>query len=121
VLRIERSVTRSPFAPAVVLPHPAGPLWSYLAERSNDFPGFTPAALPSRSYPQGAFGSEFLGLLGEADDRMLATPRYAHAKAGQIVGVSGVEAYYDRLLNGGFDHARVRVDSMGRVVGQLQH
>jgi penicillin-binding protein 2 len=119
--RIRRSTIRSPFAPAVVVPRPPAALWSYLAERAERFPGFSATALPSRHYSQGAFGSEFLGLLGEVDDRMLATPRYAHAKAGEIVGISGVEAYYDRLLNGGFDSARVRVDSMGRVVGQLQH
>jgi penicillin-binding protein 2 len=121
-LRIEHSVIRSPFAPAVVLPHPAPALATYLEERADAFPGFQVNALPSRTYPQGGgFGSEFLGLLGEVDDRMLGTPRYAHAKAGEIVGVSGVEAFYDKLLNGGFDRARVRVDSMGRVVGPLEH
>jgi penicillin-binding protein 2 len=86
----------------------------------SSFPGFKVEALPARSYPQGVFGSEFLGLLGEVDQRMLGEPRYAHAKAGEIVGVSGVEAAYDDRLNGGFDRARVRVDSMGRVVGPLQ-
>ena len=120
VTRIERSTVRSPFAPAVILPHPSGALWNYLAERAPEYPGFTATAFPARSYPQGAFGSEFLGLLGEVDQRMLGEPRYAHAKAGEIVGVSGVEATYDRLLNGGFDRARVRVDSMGRVVGPLR-
>jgi penicillin-binding protein 2 len=120
VARIQRSVIRSPFAPAVILPHPAPALAAFLDERANDYPGFTVKALPARSYPQGAFGSEFLGLLGEVDERMLGEPRYAHAKAGEIVGVSGVEAAYDRFLNGGFDRARVRVDSMGRVVGPLQ-
>jgi penicillin-binding protein 2 len=120
VTRIKRSTIRSPFAPAVVLPHPAGPLWSYVAERAPEYPGFSATAFPARAYPQGAFGSEFLGLLGEVDNTMLGEPRYAHAKAGEIVGVSGVEAYYDTLLNGGFDRARVRVDSMGRVVGPLE-
>ena len=120
VARIQRSTVRSPFAPAVVIPRPGGSLWSFLAERADEYPGFSATAFPTRNYPQGAFGSEFLGLLGEVDDRMLAEPRYAHAKAGEIVGVSGVEAYYDRQLNGGFDRARVRVDSMGRVVGPLQ-
>ena len=76
--------------------------------------------LPSRSYAQGNFGSTFLGLLGEVSPSMLRTTRYAHAQAGETVGVTGVEAAYDRFLNGGFDRARVRVDSMGRVVGQLQ-
>jgi penicillin-binding protein 2 len=120
VTRISRSTVRSPFAPAVILPNPPGPLWMYVAERAEQFPGFTATAFPARSYPQGAFGSEFLGLLGEVDDRMLGEPRYAHAKAGEVVGVSGAEATYDRFLNGGFDRARVRVDSMGRVVGPLQ-
>jgi penicillin-binding protein 2 len=120
VTRITRSTIRSPFAPAVILPHPSGPLWTYVAERAEQFPGFTATAFPARSYPQGAFGSEFLGLLGEVDNRMLGEPRYTHAKAGEIVGVSGVEATYDRYLNGGFDRRRVRVDSMGRVVGPLQ-
>ncbi|MES1247140.1 MAG: penicillin-binding transpeptidase domain-containing protein [Actinomycetota bacterium] len=121
VLRIKRSVTRSPFAPATVLSHPPEALWSYLAERTKDYPGFSATALPSRAYPQGGFGSEFLGLLGEVDPTMLKEPRYANAKAGEIVGVSGVEAFYDKALNGGFDRARVRVDSMGRVVGPLVH
>jgi penicillin-binding protein 2 len=120
VLRIERSVTQSPFAPAVVLAHPEAALASYLAERAASYPGFKIEAVPSRHYPQGALGSEFLGLLGQVDPRMLKLPRYAHAKPGEIVGVSGVEATYDRLLNGGFDRRRVRVDSMGRVVGPLE-
>jgi penicillin-binding protein 2 len=119
--RIRRSVVRSPFAPAVVLPHPDGPLAGYLDERAKSYPGFTVTYLPSRSYPQGAFGSTFLGLLGEVSPSLLGTKRYAHARAGETVGISGVEAQYDKYLNGGFDRARVRVDSMGRVVGQLQH
>jgi penicillin-binding protein 2 len=121
LLRIQRSVIRSPFAPAVVLTHPTDALSNFLEERASDYPGFTVAVLPSRKYPQGgAFGSEFLGLLGEVDQNMLGTERYKHAKAGQVVGVSGVEAAYDQLLNGGFDRRRVRVDSMGRVVGTLE-
>ena len=120
IVRIRRSVVRSPFAPAVVLPHPNAPLTGYLDERAASYPGFTVTYLPSRSYAQGNFGSTFLGLLGEVSTAMLGTKRYAHARPGETVGISGVEAAYDRYLNGGFDRARVRVDSMGRVVGQLQ-
>jgi penicillin-binding protein 2 len=119
VTRIKRSVIRSPFAPATVLSHPTEALWSYLAERTKDYPGFSATAQPARAYPQGNFGSTFLGLLGEVDPGMLKEPRYAHAKSGEIVGTSGVEASYDSILNGGFAHARVRVDSMGRVVGPV--
>jgi penicillin-binding protein 2 len=119
VTRIRRSVVRSPFAPAVVLPRPGAAFAYYLDERSAEYPGFKVQGLPARSYPQGAFGSTFLGLLGEVSDKLLASPAYRHARSGEIVGVSGVEAHYDQYLNGGFDRAHLRVDSMGRVVGPL--
>jgi penicillin-binding protein 2 len=120
VVRIRRSVVRSPFAPAVVLPRPESALASYLQERTSGYPGFKVTYIPTRSYAQGAFGSTFLGLLGEISPDQLGTKRYARAKRGETVGVSGVEAEYDRFLNSGFKRSRLRVDSMGRVVGPLQ-
>jgi penicillin-binding protein 2 len=121
VLRIKRSVIRSPFAPATVLPRPTNGLIGYIDERQSRFPGIKTTTQVSRSYPQGAFGSEFLGLLGQVSDQMLASPHYKHAKPGEVVGTSGIEAEYDKLLNGGFQHARLRVDSQGRVVGPLEY
>jgi penicillin-binding protein 2 len=120
VARIRRAVIRSPFAPAMVLPHPSGPFASYLQERAADYPGLKVEYLPARSYPQGASGSEFLGLLGELNSSQLKLPRYRRASAGEIAGVSGVEAVYDRLLNPGFIPARVRVDSQGHISGALR-
>jgi penicillin-binding protein 2 len=119
VTRIQQAVVRSPFAPAVVLPHPAPALAYYLDERPASYPGIKVWASPSRLYPQGSFGSEFLGLLGEVSKPELGTKRYAHATSGEIVGQSGVEAVYDSLLNPGFVPAHVRVDSLGRIAGPL--
>ncbi|HXY81320.1 MAG TPA: penicillin-binding transpeptidase domain-containing protein [Gaiellaceae bacterium] len=118
--RIRRSVVRSPFAPAVVLPHPDGGLAFYVAERTTAYRDFKVTPLVTRSYPQGGLGSEFLGLLGEVSKPELGSPRYVHANAGEIVGQSGVEAVYDSLLNPGFVHARLRVDSSGRIAGPLE-
>jgi penicillin-binding protein 2 len=118
--RIRRSVIRSPFAPAVVLPRASRALAAYLAERTSEYPAFKVTGQPARSYPQGALGSEFLGLLGEVSQQELGTPRYATAKPGEVVGQTGVEATYDHVLNGGFRRARVRVDSLGRITGALQ-
>jgi penicillin-binding protein 2 len=119
VIRMQRAVVRSPFAPAVVVPHPSSGLQFYLDERPTGYPGVKVTAIPSRSYPQGNFGSEFLGLLGEVSQPELGMARYAHAKAGEVVGQSGVEATYDSLLNPGFVSAHVRVDSLGRIAGPL--
>jgi penicillin-binding protein 2 len=118
--RIRSAVIRSPFAPAVVLPRPRAGLTVFLQERSQEFPGFKVLAEPSRTYPQGALGSEFLGLLGEVSQQELATPRYAHAKAGEIVGQTGIEKLYDSILNPGLVAAKVRVDSLGHITGPLE-
>lgn len=119
VARIRHSIVRSPFAPAVVLPRPDAGLAYYLAERGSDYPAFKVTQVLSRSYPQGGFGSEFLGLLGEVSKPELGSARYPHAAAGEIVGQSGVEAVYDSILNPGFLHARLRVDSQGHIAGPL--
>lgn len=120
VTRIERSVVRSPFAPAVVLPRPTAALQYYLDERPASYAGLKVWAVPARLYPQGNFGSEFLGLLGEISPPEIGTKRYAHASAGELVGQTGVEATYDSLLNPGFVPAHVRVDSLGRIAGPLE-
>ena len=118
--RIRSGVLHSPFAPAVVIQHPSAPLANYLQERPDVYPGFKVGIEDTRSYPQGAFGSEFLGLLGEVSLPELRAHAYKNAKPGEVVGQSGVEAMYDSLLNKGFVQARVPVDSMGRIAGALR-
>ena len=120
VARIRHSVIRSPFAPAVVLPRPGRGLTVFLEERAQRFPAFKVLAEPARTYPQGSLGSEFLGLLGEVTAKELGTPRFAKAKAGEVVGQSGVERIYDSRINPGLVPAKVRVDSMGRITGPLE-
>ncbi len=118
--RVKRSLRRDPFAPAIVLPDVSRALAFYVEERVASFRGVQVANVPNRWYPLGPFGSEFLGLLGQVSPQELDEHAYRHARAGQIVGQSGVEATYDRLLNGGFMRARVPVDAQGTVVGPLR-
>jgi penicillin-binding protein 2 len=118
--RIAHDVLQAPFAPAIVLPHPSPALAAYLQERSTSYPAFKVEAAASRSYPLGAFGSEFLGLLGQITPQELRSGAYRGAQPGEVVGQSGVEAAYDSLLNDGFVKARVPVDALGRIAGPLQ-
>jgi penicillin-binding protein 2 len=120
VARIRHAVLQAPFAPAVVLPHPARGLAVYVQERTAVFPNFKVTAEPARSYPHGALGGEFLGLLGEVTKQELGTPLYPRAQAGEVVGQTGVEKLYDSILNDGFTHARLPVDSLGRIAGPLE-
>jgi penicillin-binding protein 2 len=118
--RIRHDVLQAPFAPAVVVAHPTAGLAAYLQERPGLFPGFKVAGEASRSYPQGAFGGEFLGLLGQISEGELKSHAYTDGKPGEVVGQSGVEAAYDHILNAGFVQAKIPVDSLGRIAGPLR-
>ena len=120
IARIRADVLHAPFAPAVVIARPTTALTTYMQERPKLFPGFKVEGEALRSYPQGAFGSEFLGLLGQVNEDELKSHAYRGAQAGEIVGQSGVEATYDHVLNPGFLRAKVPVDSLGRIVGPLR-
>jgi penicillin-binding protein 2 len=118
--RIRADILHAPFAPAVVISHPNADLTVYLQERPGKYAGFKVEAQAARNYPQGAFGSEFLGLLGQISEPELKSHAYANAKPGEVVGQSGVEAAYDSLLNAGFVQAKIPVDSFGRIAGALR-
>jgi penicillin-binding protein 2 len=119
VREIAHDVLQSPFAPAVVISHPRAALANYLQERGASFPGFKVEIEDTRSYPLGGFGGSFLGLLGQVSEAELKSGAYGSAQPGEIVGQSGVEAAYDSVLNAGFVKARIPVDSLGRIAGQL--
>jgi penicillin-binding protein 2 len=115
--RIRHSEFKSPYSSAIVLPRITSDLGYFLDEHARELPGVRVVALPERSYPSGSIGSEFLGLLGEISPAQLKAHAYPGLRAGAIVGQSGAEAAYDRLLNGGLDKARVVVDAQGRPIG----
>ena len=117
IRRIRHSEFKSPYASAVVLPRIKRDLNYFLDEHALQFPGIHVVALPERSYPSGSIGSEFLGLLGEISPTQLGARAHPGLRAGAIVGQSGAEATYDRLLNGGLEKARVVVDARGRPIG----
>jgi penicillin-binding protein 2 len=115
--RIRHSEFKSPYSSAIVLPRIPPDLGFFLDEHARQFPGIRVVALPQRSYPSGSIGSEFLGLLGEITSPELRARSYPGIRAGAIVGQSGAEATYDRILNGGLEKARVVVDAQGRPIG----
>jgi penicillin-binding protein 2 len=116
VKRIRSGLVRSPYTDPVVIARPGRDLGFYLLERQNEFPGFQVSELPVRRYPQGALGSEFLGLLGEINGRQLGEARYRGYRAGELIGQSGVEATYDRILRGSLRETSIVVNALGQPV-----
>ncbi len=120
VERVRRELARSPYTAPVVLARVPLPLAFFLAERAREFPWLRVTAVPERRYPQGALGSSFLGLLGEIGPAELDRPRYRGYRMGDVIGRSGVEETYDRVLGAPSRRARVRVDALGRPRGPLR-
>jgi penicillin-binding protein 2 len=119
IARIRRGLLRSPLTDPVIVT-PSRQLAFYLLERSGELPGISVQDTPVRSYPEGALGSEFLGLVSQISAAQLAQPSYRGYRAGDLIGQSGVEASYDRLLRGQTSVRQIVVDALGRPVGSLR-
>jgi penicillin-binding protein 2 len=117
--RIRDDLQQDAYAPSVILADVSEPLGSYLSERASEFRGISVSAEPGRSYPQGALGGAFLGYTAQVSAAELAGGAYPWAKPGEAVGQSGVEASYDRALNGGFTEGTVHVNSLGQQLGPV--
>lgn len=113
--------TFSPFKPVPVAFDVPERYARYIEEHKARFPGISRDNLTLRTYPYGKLAPQILGYVNEITPRMLrdphykgATPRYA---AGDIVGHSGLEYEYDRILRGTPGQERVVVNSSGERVG----
>lgn len=88
---------------------------SYLAEHSADFPGITVEESAVRVYPSGSLGAHVLGYTGEISEAQLSSAALPDARIGDVVGKSGVESAYDKVLQGEKGFRRFEVDNQGRV------
>jgi penicillin-binding protein 2 len=88
---------------------------AYLSEHSADFPGVAVEESAVRVYPGGSLAAHVLGYTGEISESQLTSAAPLGAKVGDIVGKSGVEAFYDNVLQGEKGFRRFQVDNMGRV------
>ncbi|HEX3455912.1 MAG TPA: penicillin-binding protein 2 [Gaiellaceae bacterium] len=102
-LLVGRRVAGDMLDPVVVRTQATGPMLTYLEERAADFPGLTLARNYIRRYPDGSVAAQLLGYDGQTTK-----------SAGQVIGLTGIEAAFNKFLGGVPGQARVRVDSLGR-------
>ena len=90
----------------------------YLTERAEDFPGVQVAGTFLRYYPHRELAAHLLGYVSEISPEQLAERRKQGYRAGDTIGQSGVESFYDKYLRGTPGLRQLRVDSLGRPKGQ---
>ena len=88
---------------------------AYLVEHAPEFPGVSVKEAAVRQYPLGSLGAHVLGYTGEISETELAAEKLPDYRLGDIVGKTGIEAQYDKVLQGEKGFQQLEVDSMGRV------
>jgi penicillin-binding protein 2 len=92
---------------------------AYLVEHATDFPDVNVEESSVREYPFGSLAAHVLGYTGEISAAQLETTSLPDATSGDIVGKTGVESYYDKVLQGEKGYRRYEVNSAGSVVSVL--
>ncbi|RKY74750.1 MAG: penicillin-binding protein 2 [Candidatus Latescibacterota bacterium] len=95
------------------------PMLASIEERRYELPGVIYQIEPRRSYPFGDLAAHVLGYVGEPTRREFARLAREGYLYGELVGRSGVELYYERLLHGRPGARYVEVDAFGREVREL--
>lgn len=87
-----------------------------LAEHKSKLEGVEVDIEPVRNYPNGEFGSHVLGYTGEMSDRELTKRKGEGYRLGDVVGQMGVEAAFEKKLQGEWGGQQFEVDGKGQVV-----
>ena len=115
---VDRHKGEPAYRPIVVLEDASLAQVAALSARRLDFelPDVVVEEVPMRRYPTDALAAHLFGYVGEASNTQIGDG----IPTGAIVGQSGVERVYNKLLMGEDGARRVVVNSMGREIRTLE-
>lgn len=115
--RIAAARKYSLYAPSVFLRQISSETYARLQEKMFRFPGFYVQTRTLRSYAK-PVAAHILGYVGEVDDNIIAGNPYY--KAGDYIGVSGIEKAYENELRGKKGVNIYLVDVHNRIKGSFR-
>jgi penicillin-binding protein 2 len=87
--------------------------------RKPELPGIIYQEVPTRKYAMSQLAAHLFGYVGEVREEQLSRAEYEGVESGTIVGQSGIEQVYNRLLMGIEGTKSVIVNSVGREIQQV--
>ncbi len=118
-LKSQRS--RRPFEPKVVLKDVSRDVVAKVAARRYELPGIIVSVIPARQYVYGDFAAHVLGYIREINRNQLDSPKYAGYRMGDLVGQYGVEARWERSLQGQRGIQAVIVNATGSRIAEASY
>lgn len=106
----------SPYASMLVKENADRDAVTYVSERTEEFPGVTVNDDYVRSYPDGTLAAHVLGYTGAINDNELGRAPFDGLSNDAVVGKSGIELEYEKMLRGVAGKKEYSVDALGRVV-----
>ncbi len=92
---------------------------AFIESHRAELPELDTITVHRRLYPRNGFMAHIIGYVGEVSEEMLNQPQWELYNPGDIVGMSGVEQYYNDILMGKNGSRQVLVNSRGKEVGTL--
>ena len=89
-----------PYAPIPVAFDVPKEVSYYVGEHTDLFPGVRVVEAPVSDYPQGTLAAHILGYIGPIDQAQINQPAFQGYDPNDIVGKAGLEAQYERYLQG---------------------
>ena len=108
-----------PLTPVKVKENVPKSLAFYILERQEDFPGVQVVKSYLRYYPHRELAAHVLGYDSEISGEQLKTLAAQGYHAGDTIGQTGIESRYDRYLRGTAGLDQLRVDSLGKPIGNF--
>lgn len=93
---------------------------NYLYEHQAELPGMKIVGTFLRNYTYRSLAAQILGNVGEVSPDDLKRLRGQGLRGGDRIGKTGIEAEYDAYLRGRPGVLQLRVDSLGRQVGESE-
>lgn len=114
--RYDFALQTTPYASMLVQENADKNAVTYISERTEEFPGVTVNDDWVRNYPNGQLAAHVLGYTGAVTEDELGQEPFVGLANDAVVGKSGVELAYEKMLRGKAGKKEYSVDALGRVV-----
>ncbi len=113
---VERHRRDSVYRPIVLIADATLGQVAAVAAHAVELPGLFVQQQTTRHYPASTVAAHLFGYVGEVSAAQLAIQEFKDVPVGAVVGKSGIERIYNRLLMGINGARHVVVDSVGREI-----